>query len=53
MKTRKFLGKRGEDLAVHHLKKLGYEIVETNFRFDRAEIDVVARDEDILVFVEV
>jgi len=53
MKTSKSLGKKGEDQALEYLKKKGYEIVDTNFRYDRAEIDVVARDRDVLVFVEV
>jgi putative endonuclease len=53
MKTSKSLGKRGEEAALDYLKKKGYEIVDTNFRYDRAEIDVIARYRDVLVFVEV
>jgi putative endonuclease len=53
MKTSKALGKRGEEFAIEYLKKKGYEIIGTNFRYDRAEIDVIARDRDVLVFVEV
>jgi putative endonuclease len=53
LKTGKTLGASGEGLAVDYLKKRGYKIVGTNFRFDRAEVDVIAKDKNILVFVEV
>ena len=47
------LGKRGEQLAVNHLIKNGYEIVERNYRFDKAEVDIIAKQKDILAIVEV
>jgi len=47
------LGRTGEDIACEHLRKKGYEIVERGFRLFRGEIDIVARDGDTLVFVEV
>jgi putative endonuclease len=47
------MGRTGEDIACEHLRKKGYEIVERGFRLFRGEIDVVARDGDTLVFVEV
>lgn len=47
------LGKKGEQLAVDFLIENGYTIVETNYRFDRAEVDIIARKEGILVIVEV
>jgi putative endonuclease len=47
------LGVLGEDLAETYLKRLGYQILERNFVFQRAEIDIVAVDNDQLVFVEV
>lgn len=47
------LGKRGEVLAVGELKKLGYKIVETNYRCRLGEIDLIARDGKSLVFVEI
>ncbi len=50
---RRRVGAAGEDLAVRYLRKRGYEILRTNFRFERAEVDVVAREGDALVFVEV
>jgi putative endonuclease len=46
-------GKRGEELAVAHLQNLGYRILERNYRCPLGEIDIVARDKDTLVFVEV
>jgi putative endonuclease len=47
------LGPRGEDLAARHLKRAGYRIVERNVRAGRHEIDIVARQGDTVVFVEV
>lgn len=47
------LGKRGESIAIDHLIEKGYIILETNWRFSRAEIDIIARDGQVLVFVEV
>jgi putative endonuclease len=46
-------GKKGEELAVVHLQKLGYRILERNYRCPLGEIDIVARDKDTIVFVEV
>ena len=53
MTIQKELGERAERLAVAHLKNLGYRILETNWRYKRAEIDVIAMDNEILVCVEV
>ena len=39
------LGKFGEELAVDFLEKNGYEILETNWVFDKAEIDIIAQKE--------
>ena len=47
------LGKQGEDLAVAYLLKQGYEILERNFFFHKAEIDIIARKGAMLVIVEV
>jgi len=47
------LGSSGEAVAVSYLKKQGYRIIDTNFRTDSGEIDVVAERNDVLVFVEV
>ena len=46
-------GKYSERLAVEYLKLKGYRIVETNYRSSQGEIDIIARDKDTLVFVEV
>jgi len=46
-------GVRAEILAAEHLARQGLVIVERNFRTRRGEIDLVARDGDSLVFVEV
>lgn len=47
------LGKWGEDEAARYLKKRGFEIVERNYGCPRGEIDLVARQGERLVFVEV
>jgi len=43
----------GETKAVEYLRSAGYEILETNWRFGQEEIDIIARDKDFLVVVEV
>lgn len=54
MKKNNFkVGKLGEDLAASHLGKIGYRIVERNFRTRFGEIDIVCYEGGILVFVEV
>ena len=47
------LGKLGEDLAVDYLKKNGYTILDTNWTFQKAEIDIIAQKENTLAIVEV
>lgn len=47
------LGKKGEDLAVAYLIKKGYSIVERNYRFNKAEVDIIAKKNDILSVIEV
>ena len=46
-------GKTGEDLAVRELERRGYAILARRWRVRGGEIDIVARDGDTLVFVEV
>jgi len=46
-------GKEGEKIAAAYLKKNGYRIIEINFRCSIGEIDIVAKEKDDLVFVEV
>ena len=50
---RRQTGILGERLAADFLSGKGYRIVDTNFRCAEGEIDIVARDHDCLVFVEV
>jgi putative endonuclease len=47
------LGQVAEDLAAHHLKKQGFTIKTRNYRYQRAEIDIIAQKNLLLVFVEV
>ncbi|HEY6144566.1 MAG TPA: YraN family protein [Flavobacterium sp.] len=47
------LGKLGEELAVEYLQKEGYEILETTWTFQKAEIDIIAQKENTLAVVEV
>lgn len=46
-------GKLGEEIACNHLEKKGYTIITRNWRFDKAEIDIIAKIDNILIFVEV
>lgn len=46
-------GKRGERIAAMFLQKQGYTILEMNFKARYGEIDIIANDHGILVFVEV
>lgn len=47
------LGKKGEELAVEHLRKNGYEILDRNWTFQKAEIDIIAQKEGVLAVIEV
>ena len=47
------LGKKGEQLAVYYLQENNYKIVERNYRFDKAEVDIIAKKKDILAIIEV
>ncbi|WP_295981844.1 YraN family protein [uncultured Algibacter sp.] len=47
------LGKKGEQLAVDFLLKNNYDIVERNYRFDKAEVDIIAKKDNILAIIEV
>lgn len=46
-------GKLGEKLAIWFLKTKGYKIIQTNFHTRRGEIDIIAKQNKTLVFVEV
>ncbi|MEJ7557329.1 MAG: YraN family protein [Pedobacter sp.] len=47
------LGKRGEEIAKEYLENKGYQILKMNWRHKRAEIDLIAKHDGTLVFVEV
>lgn len=47
------LGQDGEDFAADFLKARGYEILQANYRTKLGEIDIVARDGDVVCFIEV
>lgn len=47
------LGKLGEDLAAEHLEKENYKILERNWVYKNAEVDIIAQKGNILVVVEV
>ncbi|MDD5557408.1 MAG: YraN family protein [bacterium] len=47
------LGERGEEIAGELLRRRGYRILARNYRCPRGEIDLIARDRDVIVFVEV
>ena len=47
------LGKKGEKLAIDFLIKNGYQILEKNYRYLKAEVDIIAQKENILAVVEV
>lgn len=47
------LGKKGEQLAVDYLQEQNYTIVERNYRFDKAEVDIIAQKENTLAIIEV
>lgn len=47
------LGKKGEQLAVDFLIKKGYAIIAQNYYYDKAEIDILAKKDNILAVVEV
>ena len=54
LSSRAALGRRAEDLAVHHLEQQGFEIVARNWRRPEGELDIVALDPDgTCVFCEV
>ncbi|MEY2702510.1 MAG: hypothetical protein RLY43_1143 [Bacteroidota bacterium] len=47
------LGKKGEEIAVDFLQQNGYEILETNWTFQKAEVDIIALKGSVLAVVEV
>ena len=51
--SRALVGRRGEDIAARFLVDAGYVVVERNWRGTRGELDIIARDGDEIVVVEV
>jgi len=52
-KERLDLGRLGERLALQKIKRLGYKCIEKNYRCSLGEIDLIAKDGDCLVFIEI
>lgn len=54
MKDRRMAtGRAGEDFAAEHLQQLGYVLEQRNWRCRSGEIDLIARDQEVQVFIEV
>ena len=53
MEEKHILGKKGETIAKEHLLENSYSILEENWRYLKAEIDLIAQKDDFIVFVEV
>ena len=51
--TKQTIGNRGEKLAADILKKSGFKIIEKNYRASHYEVDIIARDKECVIFVEV
>ncbi|MCU0423458.1 MAG: YraN family protein [Bacteroidia bacterium] len=46
-------GKIGEEIATVYLKEKGYQIIQRNYKFSRVEVDIIARVENEIIFIEV
>ncbi len=53
MKQNIQVGQIGEKIAMEYLENKGYEVIQRNYKTRRAEIDIIAKKKNILVFVEV
>jgi putative endonuclease len=53
MKKTDPIGPQGEELAADYLNRFGYKIIERNYRRRFGEIDIIAKEEETIVFVEV
>jgi len=52
-KTKRQIGNEGEDLACSYLESKGWRILDRNYVYDHAEVDIIAYDDTAIVFVEV
>jgi putative endonuclease len=53
MATHNDLGRRGESIAKAHLEAVGYEIMDENWTFGKAEVDLIAYKDRTIIFTEV
>jgi len=53
MATHNELGKKGEELAVDFLQKNNYKILDRNWRYKKAEVDIITLKNDVLAVIEV
>ena len=47
------LGRIGENIIADYITKLGYKVIERNFECNQGELDIIAKDKEELVFIEV
>jgi len=52
-KTRQIVGRKGESIAAEYLEKQGYIVLERNFRTPYGEIDLICKQANVIIFVEV
>ena len=53
MSKNRTLGQKGEEIACKYIQESGYEVIELNWTTGHKEIDIICRQEDIYIFVEV
>ncbi|MGB0346113.1 MAG: YraN family protein [Balneolaceae bacterium] len=52
-KSKRTIGNEAEDLACNYLYSKGWEILDRNYYAGHAEVDIIAKDENVIVFIEV
>lgn len=53
MATHNDTGHKGEAIAIEYLQKQGFNILARNYRYKKAEVDIIAQKSNLLIFVEV
>jgi putative endonuclease len=53
LSAKRALGREGEEIACRELKRMGYKVIEKNFRCREGEIDIVAEHDGYICFIEV